>query len=216
MRHSRFGVLVSFACVVGCNESTDGDAQSIPDAGYGDVTISPDGESMMPKDGGNSSPTDTGTVDMGNSSPTDTGIGDTGLGDSADLIGDASDGGACIVSLTAAAGPCPPTFDDAADAQAGTCGGLGVLTFQIGASGRTCIYENAAGGALIGASYTDDIKSFCNGTSFTMQGGHVPLCCDPFALAAQSFEQLTVDLCQDGAAFAPEVMDAAKPPDGGL
>ena len=172
---------------------------------------------MMPKDGGNSSPTDTGTVDMGNSSPTDTGIGDTGLGDSADLIGDASDGGACIVSLTAAASArVRPRLTTPPTPKPEPMVGSEFLRSKSEQVGGPCIYENAAGGALIGASYIDDTQEFLQRDVVHDARWTCPLCCDPFALAAQSFEQLTVDLCQDGAAFAPEVMDAAKPPDGGL
>jgi hypothetical protein len=47
-----------------------------------------------------------------------------------------------------------------------------------------CVYENADGGALVGAEGITDITELCNGTSYIITGGQVPVGCDGYLLAA--------------------------------
>lgn len=64
----------------------------------------------------------------------------------------------------------------------GICGGLNVITLDLGVHGKACYY---AGGAfpsgepkLVGASAWDDTTDFCKGTSFEIVTGSVPTDCN--------------------------------------
>lgn len=89
--------------------------------------------------------------------------------------------GSCRTTETPALSPCPQTWTEAQGldrcgyACAAPCAGK--LVYQDSCTpSYGCAYDPESG-ALVGALYGDDVPSFCNGQSYSLIYGDMPLGC---------------------------------------
>jgi hypothetical protein len=60
----------------------------------------------------------------------------------------------------------------------GTCEGLHVIVYDGGTHRHACAYQGAGAAPLVAAATSDDVPTFCNGTSWDIVGGSVPASCN--------------------------------------
>ncbi|MGH7438160.1 MAG: hypothetical protein ACRENE_20950 [Polyangiaceae bacterium] len=72
-----------------------------------------------------------------------------------------------------------------AQVSAGHCAGYAALAYNWQTHWQLCTYDDADGGALVGALVEADDNAFCDGTDYLLRAGQVSsMSCDPYRLTA--------------------------------